>query len=108
MNIEIPPKMEEEILKHAELLGRPPEKVVLDFLWTRFSPPVKPKNFKPHPRPKKGEKTLKDALKDHIGVIDSGEYYHGGGRMAELSMAKTREEIEAIEEDLRRNRIRKE
>ena len=108
MNIEIPPKMEEEILKHAELLGRPPEKVVLDFLWTRFSPPVKPKNFKPHPRPKKGEKTLKDALKDHIGVIHSSEHYRGGGRMAEHSMAKTVEEMEEIEEYLRKNRIRKE
>ena len=108
MNIEIPPEMEEEILKHAEILGRTPEKVVLDFLWTRFSPPVKPKNFKPHRRPKKGEKTLKDALKDHIGVIHSGELYHGGARMAELSMAKTIEEREAIEEELRKNRIRKE
>lgn len=107
MKIEIPPEMEEEILKHAEILGRPPEKVVLDFLWTRFSPPVKPKNIKPRRIPKKGEKTLYDALKDHIGVIDSGELYHGGARMSELAMAKTIEEREAIEEDLRKNRIRK-
>ena len=107
MNIEIPPKMEEEILKHAEILGRTPEKVVLDFLWTRFSPPVKPKNFKPRRIPKKGEKTLYDLLKDHVGVIDSGELYHGGARMSELAMAKTNEEREAIEEELRKNRIRK-
>ena len=107
MNIEIPPKMEEEILKHAEILGRTPEKVVMDFLWTRFSPPVKPKNIKPRRKPKKGERTLYDALKDHIGVIDSGENYRGGARMSELAMAKTVEEREAIEEDLRKNRIRK-
>ena len=107
MNIEIPPKMAEEILKHAEILGRTPEKVVLDFLWTRFSPPVKPKNVKPLPKPKEGE-TLYDALKDYIGVLDSGELYHGGARMSEYADAKTVEEREAIEEYLRKNRIRKE
>ena len=106
MNIEIPPKMEEEILKHAEILGRPPEKVVLDFLWTRFSPPVKPKNAKLSAKPKEGE-TLLDALKDYVGVIHSGELYHGGARMSELADAKTIEEREAIEEHLRKNRIRK-
>ena len=108
MIIEIPPKMEEEILKHAEILGRTPEKVVMDFLWTRFSPPVKPKNIKPRRKPKKGERTLYDALKDHIGVIHSGERYRGGARMTEHIDAKTIEEREEIEEYLRKNRIRKE
>ena len=76
MNIEIPPKMEEEILKHAEILGRTPEKVVLDFLWTRFSPPVKPKNVKPLPKPKEGE-TLLDALSDFVGVLGNDEKVKG-------------------------------
>ena len=33
--------------------------------------------------PKDGEETLADYLKDHIGVIDSGEHVPGGARMSE-------------------------
>ena len=106
MNIKIPPEMEEEVLKHAEILGKTPEKTVLDFLWTRFSPPVKHKDTKPLTKPKEGQ-TLYDALRDHIGVIDSGETVEGGARMSEFASMKFTDGIIALDEHLRKNRKNK-
>ena len=106
MIIEIPPDMEQEVIKHADILGKTPEEVVLNFLWTRFSPPVKAKDAKPPPKPKEDE-TLYDALRDYIGVLDSGEFVEGGARLSEFASMKFGDGTAALEEHLAKNRIQR-
>ena len=52
--------------------------------------------------PKEGEKTLADYLKDHIGVIDSGEHVPGGAHMSEDTGKKF---AEGMVEKRRRGRL---
>ena len=103
MIIKIPPDMEQEVLKHADILGKTPEEVVLNFLWTRFSPPVKHKDATPRSKPKDG-KTLYDALRDYIGVLDNGEHTEDGARLSEFASMKFSDGIVALEEYMRKNR----
>ena len=77
MTITLTPDIENALVEQAKEHGTTPEQLALESLRERFVTPVEEKAMS------NGEETLYDRLKDHIGVIDSGEHVPGGARMSE-------------------------
>ena len=77
MTITLTPDIESALVEQAKEHGTTPEQLALESLRERFVTPSE------QSAPTDGAETLYDRLKDHIGVINSGEHVPGGARMSE-------------------------
>ena len=80
VNITLTPDIERALAEQARRLGTTPEQLVIDSLREHFETTTD--------TPSETGDTLADSLREHIGILHSGEHVPGGARMSEGSGQK--------------------
>ena len=82
MILTLTPDIERALTDQARRLGTTPERLAIDSLRERFS------MIAAQAPPQDTAETMADLLREHIGVLHSGEHVPGGARMSENSGQK--------------------